>query len=127
MERSKYLEQQLTTHIQPSRNSFILAKKIKTLFRCLKEYGIKETIKIVKDKIAQAANSARAQAELQRSLQSLHETTMAYIKAKNAKSNQERALEQLEELNKNIKNSNSNSRYDVYDNEGNYLGKIDKR
>ena len=51
MERSKYLEQQLTTHIQPSRNSFILAKKIKTLFRCLKEYGIKETIKIVKDKI----------------------------------------------------------------------------
>ena len=83
--------------------------------------------KIVKDKIAQAANSARAQAELQRSLQSLHETTMAYIKAKNTKSNQERALEQLEELNKNIKNSNSNSRYDVYDNEGNYLGKIDKR
>lgn len=83
--------------------------------------------KIVKDKIAQAANSARAQAELQRSLQSLHETTMAYIKAKNTKSNQERALEQLEELNKNIKNSNSTSRYDVYDNEGNYLGKIDKR
>ena len=83
--------------------------------------------KIVKDKIAQAANSARAQAELQRSLQSLHETTMAYIKAKNTKSNQERALEQLEELNKNIKNSNSNSRYDVYDNEGNYLGRMDKR
>lgn len=83
--------------------------------------------KIVKDKIAQAANSARAQAELQRSLQSLHETTMAYIKAKNAKSNQERALEQLEELNKNIKNSNSNSSYDVYDNEGNYLGRMDKR
>ena len=83
--------------------------------------------KIVKDKIAQAANSARAQAELQRSLQSLHETTMAYIKAKNAKSNQERALEQLEELNKNIKNSNSNSSYDVYENEGNYLGRMDKR
>lgn len=83
--------------------------------------------KIVKDKIAQAANSARIQAELQKTLQSIHETTMAYIKAKNTKSNQERALEQLEELNKNIKNSNSNSSYDVYDNEGNYLGKIDKR
>jgi hypothetical protein len=86
-----------------------------------------ELNKAVKDKIEEARRLAKANAELQRSLQSLHETTMAYIKAKNAKSNQERALEQLEELNKNIKNSNSNSSYDVYDNEGNYLGRMDKR
>ena len=86
-----------------------------------------ELNKAVKDKIEEARRLAKANAELQRSLQSLHETTMAYIKAKNAKSNQERALGQLEELNKNIKNSNSNSSYDVYDNEGNYLGRMDKR
>ena len=50
-ERCKILEQQLNSkHLHPIVKP-IITKKIKTFFRCLKDFGVKETLKIARDKL----------------------------------------------------------------------------
>lgn len=51
IEHSKILEQQLETNTPQLYGSRLLLKKFRTFIRCLKEYGLKETLKIARDKL----------------------------------------------------------------------------
>lgn len=50
-ESGKILEQQLEMNTPQLRGSRLLLKKLRTFIRCLKEYGLKETLKIARDKL----------------------------------------------------------------------------
>lgn len=50
-ESGKILEQQFETNTPQLRGSRLLLKKFRTFIRCLKEYGLKETLKIARDKL----------------------------------------------------------------------------